>query len=76
MIKVLGAVSPQNADTLTKPALEFLAQLQRAFNGRRKELMHARVDRQARIEAGEVPDFLQATKQIRENDSWKVRAVR
>ena len=35
------------------------------------ELLKARVARQARIDAGEMPDFLPETKHIREGD-WKV----
>ena len=41
--------------------LEFVAKLHRAFEGRRQELLKARVERQARIDAGEMPDFLPET---------------
>ena len=56
---------------LTLEALEFVAKLHRAFEPRRQELLKARVERQARIDAGEMPDFLPETKVIREGD-WKV----
>jgi malate synthase len=41
------------------------------LRARRQELLKARVERQARIDAGEMPDFLPETKHIREGD-WKV----
>ena len=49
----------------------FVAKLHRAFDGRRKELLKARVERQARIDAGDMPDFLPETKSIRDGD-WKI----
>jgi malate synthase len=66
-----GAVKPGFERVLTKEALEFLADLQRRFNARREELLAARVERQKRLDAGEKPDFLKETAQIRESD-WTV----
>ena len=59
------------AEILTPEAIAFIAQLQRAFNPRRKELLAARVTRQGRIDAGERPDFLAETRHIREAD-WTI----
>ncbi|KAJ3255551.1 Malate synthase, glyoxysomal [Boothiomyces macroporosus] len=70
-IKVLAPVPPQHQDTLSAPALKFLATLNRTFNQRRKDLLAVRVKRQERIEKGEVPDFLPSTKWIREDPTWK-----
>ena len=56
---------------LTHDALELVAKLHRAFEPRRQELLAARITRQARIDAGEMPDFLPETKHVREGD-WKV----
>ena len=42
------------------------------FGGRREELLAARTARQARLLAGELPDFLEETRTIREDDSWRV----
>jgi malate synthase len=56
---------------LTPEALEFVAKLHRAFEPRRQALLKARVERQARIDAGEMPDFLPETKSVREGD-WKI----
>ncbi|MBK8119536.1 MAG: malate synthase A [Sulfuritalea sp.] len=59
------------AQILTPEALALVAKLHRAFEPRRQELLKARVARQARIDAGEMPDFLPETKRIREGD-WKI----
>lgn len=56
---------------LTPEAVAFAADLQRTFNGRRKELLAARVTRQSRIDAGKLPDFLAETRHIRESE-WTV----
>ncbi len=56
---------------MSPEAVAFVARLQRAHNGRRKELLAARVARQARLDAGERPDFLPETKAIREAE-WTV----
>ena len=57
---------------LTPEAVALVAKLHRAFDGRRKELLAARVERQARIDAGERLDFLPETKHIRDDPSWRV----
>jgi malate synthase len=56
---------------LTPEALAFVADLHRHFEPRRQELLAARVERAARLDAGERPDFLEATRHIREGD-WKI----
>jgi len=66
-----GAIKPGFERVLTREALSFLADLQRRFNGRREELLAARVERQKRLDAGEKPDFLPHTAKIRESD-WTV----
>ncbi|CAM4068617.1 malate synthase A [Deinococcus marmoris] len=64
-------VSDQQRAILTPEALAFVTELHRRFEPRRRELMGARVDRQARLDAGELPDFLPETREIREGD-WKI----
>jgi malate synthase len=59
---------------LTPEALAFAVALHREFNPRRKQLLAARTARQARIDAGERPDFLAATRQIRETQ-WTVAPI-
>ncbi len=66
-----GEIKPGYEKVLTKEAIEFIADLQRRFNGRREELLAARVERQKRLDAGEKPDFLPETAHIRESD-WTV----
>jgi malate synthase len=56
---------------LTPGALEFLAELHDLFNGRRLELLERRIERQARFDAGELPEFPDDTRHIRESD-WTV----
>lgn len=62
--------SEASSKILTPEAISFLATLHRAFNGRRKELLQARIDRQKRIDGGELPDFLPETKYIRDDPTW------
>ena len=48
-------------DILTPDALEFLAVLHERFDDRRRSLLAARGDRQEKFDAGELPDFPEAT---------------
>ena len=70
-IEVLGKVTPEYAQILTPEALDFVAKIARKFEPRRKELMAARVARQAELDAGQLPDYLPQTKAVREGD-WKI----
>src|SRR3546814_19940047 len=56
---------------LTPEALAFVVELERRFGPERKKLLQKRIERQARLDAGEKPDFLPATKHIRDGD-WTV----
>ncbi|MCK9685892.1 malate synthase A [Scleromatobacter humisilvae] len=68
---ISGAIQPGFDAILTPEALAFVADLHRTFEGRRQELLAARVERTARLDAGERPDFLASTAHIRAGD-WKV----
>ena len=59
---------------LSPEALEFLAALVERFGPRVSQLLHARDERQRRIDGGELPDFLPETRQIREAD-WVVSPI-
>ncbi|MEJ2638597.1 MAG: malate synthase A [Desulfosarcinaceae bacterium] len=59
---------------LTPEALDFVATLARRFDARRRELLAHRDTVQARIDAGDMPDFLPATADIRAGD-WRVAPV-
>jgi malate synthase len=69
-----GEMMPQFNDVLTADALAFVARLHRTFNPRRRELLAKRAERQARLDAGERPDFLPETRAIREGD-WQVAPI-
>jgi malate synthase len=60
---------PAYAEILTPAALEFFAKLQRTFGARRDELLAARDIRQADFDAGKLPDFLPATRSVRDG-AW------
>ena len=56
---------------LTPQAIGFVAHLHRKYEQRRRDLMKARAERQARLDAGETFGFLPETRSIRESE-WKV----
>jgi len=70
-VTIDGAIKPGFEKVLTPEAVAFIVDLQRKFNARREELLAARVERQKRLDAGEKPDFLPDTKNIRDSD-WTV----
>ncbi|KKK17561.1 malate synthase, glyoxysomal, partial [Aspergillus rambellii] len=70
-VAVLGTVSAEARKILTKEACAFLAILHRTFNPTRKALLQRRIDRQAEIDKGQLPDFLPETKHIRDDPTWK-----
>jgi malate synthase len=72
--EVHGATRPAHAEILTTEALAFLAELHRQFDARRQELLAARQTRQARYDAGELPDFRADTIAIREGN-WTVAPI-
>ncbi|MBL8273375.1 MAG: malate synthase A, partial [Xanthomonadales bacterium] len=73
-IQIRGALAPGYAEILTPGALAFLAELHQRFDATRLALLAARVERQARFDAGELPDFLPETRAIRESD-WRVAEI-
>jgi len=70
-VEVTAPLSARYDEVLTPEALQLLATLERAFRARRRELLQKREQRQARIDAGEMPTFLPETRSIREAD-WQV----
>ncbi|ANB13383.1 malate synthase DAL7 [Sugiyamaella lignohabitans] len=64
-------VPPEAKKIFTPEAIAFLATLHRTFNSTRKELLQARIDRQKRIDEGELPDFLPETAHIRNDPIWQ-----
>src|SRR5947207_9160588 len=68
-------LAPRDGRILTDEALDFVAGLHRELNPRREELLARRRDRQAELDAGALPDFLEETRSVREDPSWRVAAV-
>ena len=59
---------------LTHEALDLVAELHARFDGRRQGLMAARAERQARYDAGGLPDFRADTLPIRDGH-WRVGSI-
>src|SRR5687768_2374211 len=72
--KIRAEIKPGYERILSAEALAFIADLERRFGARRRELLERRCEVQAKIESGWLPDFLPQTRMIREGD-WKVAAI-
>jgi len=70
-ITIHGPLEKGFDEILTDDALQFVAALSREFSASILGLLEARVSRQQAINDGELPDFLEATRAIR-NDDWSV----
>lgn len=73
-ITIHASMSAGCEQILTLEALAFITELQRRFDGRRRELLQRRADRQTAIDAGQMPDFLPETASIRESE-WTVAPI-
>jgi malate synthase len=74
-VEIKRDISSEFAKILTPQALNFLTKLDREFRETRRKLLQKRVERQAEIDNGALPDFLSATKTIRDDTSWKVASI-
>jgi malate synthase len=73
----IGVRAPLEDDAraiLSPDALSFLGRLAARFESKRQELLARRRDRQLRLDAGELPDFLPETRLIRETN-WTVAPI-
>jgi malate synthase len=70
-MEIKADISPEYAQILTPEALALVAKLCRKFEPRRLELLELRKQRAARLDAGERPDFLPETANIRSGD-WTI----
>ena len=66
--------SPEFDEILSPEALGFVAMLERRFGAERRRLLAQRGKVQAKLDAGENPDFLPETENIREAD-WTVEPL-
>ena len=73
-IEVRAPIAGRFAEILTPEALRFVAHLHREFNPTRQTVLARRAERQAKLHAGERPDFLPETRHIREG-AWRVAPV-
>jgi malate synthase len=70
-VDVTGPVLERFDEVLTAAALDFLADLHRTFEPRRRELLARRAERDADLAAGGMLDFLAQTADVRAGD-WRV----
>jgi malate synthase len=61
-------------EVLSSEALGLLLHLHQQFDGRRLQLLAARQERQLRLDAGELPDFLPASADVR-TAQWRIAPV-
>jgi malate synthase len=73
-VELRAPVEGRGEEILTREALEFVAELERRFGPTRKNLLQRRAERQACLDAGELPDFLPETRELRDGD-WRVAPV-
>ncbi|MCC6072457.1 malate synthase A [Massilia sp. GCM10020059] len=73
-MEITAEIKPGYEQILTPEALALVAKLTREFEPRRQQLLAARVERAARLDAGERPDFLAETAHIRAGD-WKIAPI-
>ena len=74
LAKVKGKLRDGYDTILTPDALLFLADLERRFGRTRRNLLEDRIDRQERIDHGELPRFLPETAHVR-NAVWEVGPI-
>jgi len=73
-VEIGGPVEDRAGEILTADALEFIAGLHRSFDRTRKQLLVARIERQSRLDGGELPHFLPETQSVRSGD-WEVAPI-
>lgn len=73
-LKVKGRLTPAYEEILSADALGFVGELVERFAPRLGELLSVRQTFQARMDAGETPNFLDETRDIREGD-WTILGI-
>lgn len=73
-LQVNGVLKSRYEEILTLDALTFIAQLEKKFGQRRKELVKTRQERQQDINNGIMPTFLKETENVRNGD-WLVAPI-
>ena len=75
MIELKAPVIARMGEILHAEALIFLEKLAREFQPTREKLLAKRAERQKEIDNGAMPDFLAATKSIRDDKGWRVASI-
>ncbi|MBY0471615.1 malate synthase A [bacterium] len=73
-LQIQGDLTPDFKTILTPEALAFVAEICRRFGPSREKLLQRRKETQKKIDAGEMPKFLDETREIR-NGNWKVASI-
>ena len=73
-IQITMPVSDAHKSVLSTEAVAFLKKLSSTFEGRRQQCLAQRRERQARIDRGELPDFLPETASVRKAE-WLVASI-
>ena len=71
-IEITGPLHDRFEEILHPRALELIGLLHRELASRRSELLARRGQRIEQLAAGGTLDFLEETREIREDDSWQV----
>jgi malate synthase len=73
-VEINAPITREWSEILTPEALAFVAELSRAFDERRRDLLDRRRARQVELDRGETPDFLPETQAIRDAE-WTVAPI-
>src|SRR6266516_653044 len=71
-VQINGPMGDRYEEVLTPEAVQLLASLHRTFDGRRRALLEARDKRYAELAAGGTLDFLDESRDIRDDPGWRV----
>jgi malate synthase len=71
-VRVSPSTVERADEVLSARALDFVAELQRRFRPVRDELLGRRAQRRAELARTHRMDFLEETRRVREDDSWRV----
>ncbi len=73
-LEITAEMKPEYKEILTPEAMQFLEKLLREFTDTRQMLLEKRKERQAEIDAGQMPEFLEKTEHIRRG-SWTINSL-
>ncbi len=73
-LEISASTSEAHSSILSKAALHFVGRLAKEFEPRRQELLELRKTRQQEINAGQFPEFLTSTVEIRRKE-WTVAPI-